>query len=124
MTETPRHVRATDRTPMSVGSFTRTITTPEDPFTARVMAFKNDDASNLEDSPDNWTAEKIRAAGDYFARANAKLTARHENADGFIALHEEFLDTERNGEAINRTLQTMYGDIAFTVDHFEAAYQV
>jgi hypothetical protein len=122
--ETPRHVRATNREPVSVGSFTRHVQEANDPFTERVMAFRNDDASTLEDSPDTWPAEKIKAAGDYFVKADTKLTARRENADAFVELHPEFKDNKKNADVMQRTLQTMYGDVAFSVEQYEAAYQV
>ena len=61
---------------------------------------------------------------DHFQRTDQKLSARSQSADAFIALHPEFFDTQENGQAMNRTLQALYGDIAFTPGHFEQAYAV
>jgi len=108
MAETPRHVRATHREPMGVGSYTRTLETPNDQFTDTLD----------ENDPANWPPEKIRAAGDYFARANEKLNTRTTNANAFLARHPEFVDTDRSG----RTLHALFGDEAFTDEQYEIAY--
>jgi hypothetical protein len=57
-------------------------------------------------------------------RADAKLNTRLQTSASFIDLHKEFLDTEANGQAMNRTLQAMYGDVAFTLEQMENAYAV
>lgn len=110
----------------SVGSYTRHVATTVDPFNQRVMAFKNDDASGLEDTPENWSADKVKAAAEMFAREDQKQQnkiASGQNADAFLASHPEFLDTQANGQLMNHQLNTMFGDGLHTLEHFEAAYQ-
>src|SRR5260370_42552490 len=102
MAETPRHVRATDRTPMSVGGYTRTIDTPADPFNNRVLAFLNDDASELEEA-EKLTAEQIKAAALLAQRedqAAQDRLATQQNADAFVAGHPEFIDNTANGQLL------------------------
>jgi hypothetical protein len=111
---------------ISVGNFTRHVDTPEDPFTARVMAIKNDDASNLDDNPENWPADKIRAAAEMFQRED---TVRHNqqqsgiNADAFLTMHPEIYDTQRNAELFKHELHRMFGESLLTVNEYEAAYE-
>jgi len=76
-----------------------------------VRAFKDD---NMPEGPQNAPAEEVKAWADHFQRADAKLNARRQSADAFTATHKECLDAESNGQAMNTTLQTLYGDIAFT----------
>jgi hypothetical protein len=97
---------------------------PDDPFTARVMAIKNDDTSGLEDSPENAPAEKVKEWGEAFQRADTKRVAIETNAAEFLTFHPELIDNNANGQAMNRTLKAMFGDCAHTVEQFEAAYRV
>jgi hypothetical protein len=97
-----------------------------DPFNQRVMAFKNDDASALEDSPENWSAEKVRAAAEMFQREDKRQQDRAvtgQNGTDFVALHPEYVDSDANGQLMNHQLKTMFGDCLHTPEHFEAADQ-
>lgn len=89
----------------SVGSYTRHVAQTVDPFNQRVMAFRNDDASELEDSPENWSGEKVRAAAEMFQREDKRQQ-----------------DRAMTGQNAHQ-LQTMFGDCLHTLEHFEAAYQ-
>jgi hypothetical protein len=98
----------------------------DDPFTARVMAIKNDDTSNLEDNPENWPAEKVKAAGEMFQREDTIRQNQLQsglNADAFLAAHPEILDTKANGELFRHELNRMFGEGSLlTVNEYEAAY--
>jgi len=123
-----RSLRADNSTRTSgVGTFgNATIQRDVDPFDDKVRRSLDGEKLFDDESPrfEDWSPAKQRSAYEGMARGDEKSTAHHQNADAFIALHPEFLDTDRNGQAINRTLQTMYGDIVFTVEHFDAAYRV
>jgi hypothetical protein len=108
---------------MSVGSYTRYTpnSAEEDPFNIRVRAFKDD---NMPDGPENAPAEEVKAWADHFQREDTNKIAQRANADAFLALHPEFLDMQANAEAMNRTLEALYGDRVYTVSEFEKAYQV
>ena len=73
---------------------------------------------------EDWSPEKQRAAYEGMRRSDANLIAINENADIFLAKHPEFVDNKVNGEAINRTLKAMFGDVVHTTEQFEAAYNV
>ena len=77
----------------------------------------------LGPSKPQLTAEQIKVAFEEAQRADENRTAKSQSADEFVALHGEFLDTEKNGKLMNKMLNTMFGDCAYTVEHFEAAYQ-
>src|SRR6267143_1503008 len=111
----------------SVGGYTRDIHTQEDPFTSRVMAIKNDDASNLEDTFENWTADRVKEAAKGFERAEQAKAAAAEsqkNGDVWIHLHPEYVDNDANGNKMLHELKTM-GIVyeAATLQDFEVAYQ-
>jgi len=80
----------------------------------------NDESPRFED----WSPAKQRAAYDGFVRADNDKSEQKANADTFLALHKEFLDTNENGQAMNRTLEALYGNKVYTVDEFERAYAV
>jgi hypothetical protein len=110
----------------SVGNYTRTIDTQIDPFDQRVMAIKNDDASNLEDTFENWPAERVKIAAEGFAREDQRqqdIATTKQNADIFLAGHPEVLDTQANGELFNHELSRMFPGVALhPIEHFEQAY--
>jgi hypothetical protein len=108
---------------MSIGSYTRYISNPAeiDPLNQRVRDFLDD---SMPDGPENAPAEEVRAWAEHFQRADTNAIAQRENADAFLAVHPEFLDTKANGETMNRTLETLYGDRVYTVSEFEKAYRV
>jgi hypothetical protein len=71
------------------------------------------------------TAEQVKQAYELALRADETRTTKGQSADEFVALHSEFLDTAKNGQLMNDTLKTMFGeDCAYTTEHFEAAYNV
>lgn len=70
------------------------------------------------------TAEQVKQAYEEALRADATRTTKSQSADEFVALHSEFLDTAKNGQLMNETLRTMFGDCAYTTEHFESAYNV
>jgi len=57
-------------------------------------------------------------------RADENIATKKQNADLFADLHPEYLDTRQNGQAFSRTLKAMYGDVAYSVEQFENAYEV
>lgn len=123
---TPRHVRATDRTPMSVGGFTRNTLEQEDPFNTRVRAFKDDNLDTLEDNPENWPAEKVKAAAEMFQRedkATQDRVASQQNADAFVAGCPEYIDTKVNGQLLFNQARTMFGDGVIAIPQFQEAYE-
>jgi len=69
------------------------------------------------------TAEQVKQAYEEAARADVKRSTINQNADEFVALHSEFLDTENNGTLMNEMLRNLFGDCAYTIEHFETAYQ-
>jgi hypothetical protein len=70
------------------------------------------------------TAEQVKQAYEEALRADETRTTKSRSADEFVALHSEFLDTPKNGELMAGTLKTMFGDCAYSTEHFEAAYNV
>lgn len=106
--------------------YTRYTQTKDDPFTARVKAFKRDDASELEDSPENWSAEKVKAAAEMFQRQDQKqqnTVANREMADVFIAEHPEYIDSGVNGRLMTHELRRTFGEGAYTLAQYEQAYE-
>ena len=73
--------------------------------------------------PTKATAEQVKEIFEEAQRANEKLAISSRSADEFILLHPEILDTEKNGQLINKMLKSMFGDVAHTVEQIEAATQ-
>lgn len=69
------------------------------------------------------TAEQVKQAYEEAVQADEKRTATTQNADEFVVLHPEFLDTTKNGTLMNKMLNSMFGDCSYSVEHYEAAYQ-
>jgi hypothetical protein len=109
-----------------VSNYERLLSNPaeRDPLNQRINASLNSELDQLEPTFENWSAPQVKEAIAGLQRASAKFNARIETSNAFIALHPEFLDTESNGQAMNRTLQVLYGDTTFTPEHFEQAYAV
>ena len=80
----------------------------------------DDESPRFED----WSPEKQRTAFEGMVREDIRTTAIKATADEFILLHPEMPDHIKNGEAIAKNLKLMFGDIAYSVEHFEAAYDV
>src|SRR5215469_15468719 len=95
-----------------------------DPLNVRIQSSLDGTLDQLPDTFENWDKERVKEAVQGLQRADAKLNARRETADAFIDAHPEFIDTQENGERMNRTLQSLYGDTTFTPEHFERAYAV
>jgi hypothetical protein len=111
----------------SLGNFHVRSQADSDQFNIKTRAALGDPEALEQldaDDPDNLSAEQIRAAHDLAVRADATLTTRSESAEEFLALCPEFLDTQANGDAMNKTLHALFGDVAFTTDHFLKAYEV
>ena len=106
--------------------YIRYTQTQDDPFTSRVKAILNDDTSNLEDNPENWFAEKVKAAGEMFQREDTIRQNQIQsglNADAFLAAHPEILDTKANVDLFVHELKRMFGEGSLlTVNEYEAAY--
>jgi hypothetical protein len=73
---------------------------------------------------EDWSPEKQKASYEGLQRADSNLIEQRANADAFLALHPEFIDLNTNGQTMNRTLETMFGDRVYTVAEFEQAYAV
>lgn len=69
------------------------------------------------------TAEQVKQAFEEAQRADEARTIKSQSADEFVALHSEFLDTPNNGTLMSNMLKNLFGDCAYTVEQFEAAYQ-
>ena len=93
-----------------------------DPLNQRIVGgmLDDDESERFED----WSPEKQRAAYEGMLRTDAKLSTRRDNADEFLALHPEFVDSESNGEAMKRILDSLYGDVPFTLAMYQKAFEV
>lgn len=111
---------------MGYGDYMRYVSHPEDPFDARVRAFRDDTVDSLPNKFENWDKEHVREAVEGLMREDQKQQDRittGQNADAFLAVHPEFLDTQANGELMNHESKRMFGEGAYTVAHYEQAYQ-
>lgn len=97
----------------------------KDPFDIRIRA-KLDGKTLDQNDPENWSPEKIRAAGEMFDRNDKNkqdLIQTGRNGDAFVAAHPEVLDSTKNGELFKHEMNRMFGECLHTVEHYEAAYQ-
>jgi hypothetical protein len=78
----------------------------------------------LGPSKPQLTAEQVKQAYEEALRADEKRTIKLQSADEFVALHPEFIDAGKNGKLMADTLKAMFGDCAYTTEHYEAAYNV
>jgi hypothetical protein len=78
----------------------------------------------LGPSSPQLTAEQVKQAYEEALRADETRTTKSQSADEFLALHPEFLDVPKNANLMNDTLKAMFGDCAYTTEHFQAAYNV
>jgi hypothetical protein len=78
---------------------------------------------NPDDVPE-LTAAQVKQAYEQAVQADSKLTARRKGSDAFAATHPEYLDTEANGQAMGRTLNALFGDVAYSEEMFDTAYNV
>lgn len=69
------------------------------------------------------TAEQVKQAYELAVREDETRTIKSQSADEFVTLHPEFLDTAKNGTLMSNMLRNLFGDCAYTVEHFESAYQ-
>jgi hypothetical protein len=67
------------------------------------------------------TAEQIKVAFEEAQRADETRNTSMQNADEFLLLNPHILDTDKNGELINRMLKNMFGTCAYTLKHYKAA---
>lgn len=70
------------------------------------------------------SAEQIKQAFEEAQREDQRVTTNKGNADEFLLLHPEFLDTNKNAQLMNETLSTMFGVDSYNVAQFEQAYAV
>jgi hypothetical protein len=96
----------------------------DDPLNVKINASLSGILDELPDTFENWPAERIKEAALGFARADSNTIEQRANADKFIALHPEWIDIKTNGEIMNRTLATLFGDRVYSVSEFEKAYAV
>lgn len=78
----------------------------------------------LGPSKPKLTPEQVRQAYEEAVAADARINENHQSAQEFTSLHAEYLDTPKNGKLMNDTLKAMFGDGAYSVEQFEAAYNV
>ena len=120
-----RSVRANSTRTSGVGGFgyAQPIV-KEDEFDTQARARLNGEPTFDDSSPrfEDWSPAKQRAAYEGLGRADQKGTISRHSADEFLALHPEILDTNNNGDLINK-MKTMFGDVPHTVPQFEAATQ-
>jgi hypothetical protein len=112
----------------AVGSYLRNIHNPanDDPINDGARRSLNGQQRFDDSSPrfEDWSPAKQRAAFEGMQRADAKLAANAENANLFLSMHPEFVDSEANGAALNSTLKAMFGDVEHTTEQFERAFEV
>jgi hypothetical protein len=75
----------------------------------------------LGPSKPQLTAEQVKQAYEEALRADETRNVTMQNADEFLVLHPEILDTNKNGDLINKMLKQMFGACAYTIEHYEAA---
>jgi hypothetical protein len=100
----------------------------EDEFKSRILDAKvtghvrdKDDAN-----PENWSAAQVKAAAEMFQRADQKTQDRiatGENGTGFVANHKEYIDSDANAELMKHELTVMFGDVLWTPQMYEEAYE-
>jgi len=73
---------------------------------------------------EDWSPEKQRQGYEGLVREDVKTASIKAVADEFILLHPEMPDHINNGEAIAKNLRLMFGDVVYSVEMFEAAYDV
>jgi type IV secretory pathway VirJ component len=95
-----------------------------DPFDDKIRRSLDGTLSELPDTFENWSAQRVKEAALGFARADSDRIAQKANADAFLTLHKEFIDIDANGQTMNRTLEALYGDRVYSVSEFEKAYAV
>lgn len=127
MAETPRHVRAVNSSrSFGVGSFGNAPSIVEESdFDTEARARLNGKHAFDDSSPrfEDWSPEKQRASYEGLQRADEKRTISSQNADEFLLLNPHILDTKKNAGLITKMLSNMFGDIPYTVEHYDAATQ-
>jgi hypothetical protein len=98
----------------------------ENEFDTQVRARLRGGSTFDDSSPrfEDWSPEKQRASYEGLQRADANVNDQRENADTFLALHPEMPDTTANAQALNRTLEALYGKRVYSVVEFEKGYEV
>lgn len=75
----------------------------------------------LGHSKSQLSAEQVKQAYELALRAHETRTIKSQSADQFLLLNPHILDTKKNAELITKMLNNMFGDCAYTVEHYEAA---
>ena len=123
MAETPRYVRATNRTPSGTGSFGNAPSLYDQSPTEFDQEARNT-LNGLGPSKTKLTAEQVKQAFEDAQREDQRIITNKASADEFLLLNSEFLDTPKNGKLMNETLRTLFGVGSYNVAQFEQAYAV
>lgn len=110
----------------TVGNYTRHIQSEEDPFDTRVRAFRNDTVDSLPNKFENWDKEHVREAIEGMGRQDQRqqtITARVSNAETWLTEHPEFVRNNANIDLMNHELTRTFGEIEWTLAHYDHAYQ-
>jgi len=106
-----------------VGSYLRHLQNPADNDPINDGARRSLDG--LGASKPRATAEQVKEVFEAAQREDQAQRDRFEtkkNADAFIAGHPEIIDSDVNAQLLLNQVNTMFGDVLHTVDHWEAAY--
>lgn len=93
-------------------------------FDKRVRA-RLDGVELDQNDPQNWSKEKVKAAAEMFQREDRKLQAvnvRVANANAWLSEHPEFENTTGNVALMNHELIVRFGDVEWTLAHYDQAY--
>lgn len=121
-----RSVRANSHRTTGVGSYGNAPSIVESTeFDDAARARLNGEPTYDDASPrfEDWSPAKQRAAYEGLGRADEKGTISRHSADEFLSLHSEFLDTKQNGDLMVKMLKNLFGDVAYSVEQYESAYQ-
>jgi len=109
----------------SVGSYTRNIQESADPFNERVRAFKDDSFDSLEDNPENWPKEKVKAAAEMFQRndqAHINAAEMQKTGTAWTKLNPQYIDNDANAQLMRHQLRSN-GVAKATLADFDLAYE-
>ncbi len=121
-----RSVRANSTRTSGVGGFGYAPPMAnETEFDTQARARLNGKPTYDDSSPrfEDWSPAKQRAAYEGMGRTDEVRTVKGHNAKEFVSLHSEYLDTDDNGTLMAKMLKNLFGDVAYSVEQYEAAYQ-
>jgi hypothetical protein len=89
----------------------------------KLNGVQTEDAADFE----SWSPETVKTAYQGFAAQDqAERNKQHnlEIANAFVANHEEYRDSNTNGQIMNNQIASMFGpDRAYSLEQYEQAYR-